>query len=55
MLSPGDATAGAVENEIARATRRGDREAAAALRHERRALLSQDPDDPDYRLLRYVR
>jgi hypothetical protein len=44
-----------VENRIARAKRQGDREAARALRRERRTLPSQDPNDPDYRRLRYVR
>lgn len=44
-----------VENRIARAKRHGDREAVPALRRERRTLPSQDPDDPGYRRLRYVR
>jgi group II intron reverse transcriptase/maturase len=44
-----------VENRIARAKRQGDREAVHALRRERRTLPSQDPNDPDYRRLRYVR
>jgi len=44
-----------VENAIARACRRGDREAVRALRRHRRTLPSQDPNDPDYRRLRYVR
>ena len=44
-----------VENRIARAKRRGDREAVRALKRERRTLPSQDPDDPEYRRLRYVR
>lgn len=44
-----------VENRIARAKRHGDREAVRALRRERRTLPSQDPDDPGYRRLRYVR
>jgi group II intron reverse transcriptase/maturase len=44
-----------VENRIARARRRGDREAVRALRRERRTLPSQDPNDPGYRRLRYVR
>ncbi|MGW3661473.1 reverse transcriptase domain-containing protein [Streptomyces sp. NPDC005151] len=44
-----------VENRIRRATRHGDREAVLALRRERRTLPSQDPNDPGYRRLRYVR
>ena len=44
-----------VENRIARAKRHGDREAVRALKRERRTLPSQDPDDPEYRRLRYVR
>lgn len=39
----------AVEDAIARAKRRGDREAVRALRRQRRTLPSQDPADPDYR------
>ncbi|MFB6784749.1 hypothetical protein ACFCX0_47785, partial [Streptomyces sp. NPDC056352] len=38
-----------------RAKRHGDREAVRALRRERRTLPSQDPNDPGYRPLRYVR
>jgi len=44
-----------VENRIARARRHGDREAVRALKRERRTLPSQDPGDPGYRRLRYVR
>lgn len=44
-----------VENQIVRARRHGDREAMRALRRERRSLPSQDPNDPGYRRLRYVR
>ena len=44
-----------VENAIARAKRRGDRQALRELRKQRRKFASQDPDDPDYRRLRYVR
>jgi hypothetical protein len=44
-----------VEHQIAKATRHGDREAVRALRRLRRRLPSQDPDDPGYRRLRYVR
>jgi hypothetical protein len=40
---------------IARAKRRGDRMAVRTLRQQRRALPSQDPNDPDYRRLRYLR
>ncbi|WP_334029341.1 reverse transcriptase domain-containing protein [Nocardia terpenica] len=42
-------------NEIARATRHGDRDAVHQLRLARRALPSQDPNDPGYRRLRYIR
>jgi hypothetical protein len=44
-----------VNSEIRTAKRRGDREAVRALRRARRSLPSQDPDDPGYRRLRYVR
>jgi group II intron reverse transcriptase/maturase len=44
-----------VESRIAKATRRGDRVTVRALRRLRRSLPSQDPDDLDYRRLRYVR
>ncbi|WTE91056.1 reverse transcriptase domain-containing protein [Streptomyces sp. NBC_01614] len=44
-----------VENRIAKAKRHGDREAVRALRRKRRTLPSQDPNDPGYRRLRYVR
>jgi group II intron reverse transcriptase/maturase len=44
-----------VENQIAKATRHGDRDAVRALRRLRRGLPSQDPGDPGYRRLRYVR
>lgn len=44
-----------MENAIARAKRRGDRQAVRALRKQRRKLPSQDPQDPNYRRLRYVR
>ncbi len=43
------------ENAIARAKRRGDRQAVRASRKQRRQLPSQDPQDPTYRRLRYVR
>ena len=44
-----------VENAIDRAKRRGDRQALRELRKQRRKHASQDPDDPNYRRLRYVR
>jgi Lon protease-like protein len=44
-----------IENAIARAKRRGDRQAVRVLRKQRRKLPSQDPQDPHYRRLRYVR
>jgi group II intron reverse transcriptase/maturase len=44
-----------VESQIAKAKRHGDRDAVWALRRLRRRLPSQDPNDPDYRRLRYVR
>jgi group II intron reverse transcriptase/maturase len=44
-----------VESQIAKAKRHGDRKTVHALRHQRRLLPSQDPNDPDYRRLRYVR
>jgi hypothetical protein len=45
----------AIENAMARAKRRGAVKELAALRQQRRLLPSQDPNDPDYRRLRYVR
>jgi hypothetical protein len=45
----------AVMHQIAKAKRHGDREAVRALRRQRRTLPSQDPNDPGYRRLRYVR
>jgi group II intron reverse transcriptase/maturase len=44
-----------VESRIAKATRHGDRDTVRALCRLRRRLPSQDPDDPSYRRLRYVR
>ncbi len=44
-----------MENAIARAKRRGDRQTVRALRKQRRNFPSQDPQDPTYRRLRYVR
>ena len=40
---------------IARAKRRGDRQAVHDLRKQRRTLPSQDPNDQEFRRLRYVR
>lgn len=42
-------------NALARARQRGDRVEARSLRQQLRAMPSQDPDDPGYRRLRYVR
>ena len=44
-----------VERELAKARRRGDRERARVLRRQLLSLPSQDPDDPGYRRLRYLR
>ncbi len=44
-----------VEFAIRKAKRHGNREAVRALRHQQRSLPSQDPNDPGYRRLRYVR
>ncbi len=44
-----------MENAIARAKRKGDRQVLRNLRKQRRNCASQDPQDPDYRRLRYVR
>ncbi|MFI2207924.1 transposase [Streptomyces sp. NPDC020192] len=38
-----------------RASQRGDKAAVHALRQQVRRLPSADPDDPDYRRLRYIR
>jgi len=43
------------EHAIARAKRRGDRHAVHVLRKQRRKLPSQDPQDLNYRRLRYIR
>lgn len=40
---------------LARAKRHGDSKAMRTLRQQRRVLPSQDPNDPDYRRLRYCR
>ena len=45
----------AVERAISKAKRRGDRQAVRLLCQQRRQLPSQDPNDPDYRRLRYAR
>jgi hypothetical protein len=44
-----------IKNAIDRAKRRGDRQALRQLRKQRRKLPSQDPQDPGYRRLHYVR
>ena len=44
-----------VSNALARARARGDHAAARALRKQQRDLPTQDPKDPDFRRLRYVR
>jgi type II intron maturase/AI2M/AI1M-like HNH endonuclease/reverse transcriptase-like protein len=44
-----------LEYAIQKARRHGDRDTARKLTLQRRALPSQDPNDPDYRRLRYVR
>jgi group II intron reverse transcriptase/maturase len=44
-----------VENSLVRARRRGNRPAVRLLKQNRRKLPSQDPNDPGYRRLHYVR
>jgi group II intron reverse transcriptase/maturase len=44
-----------VTRAIARAKRQGNRGAIRGLRKQLRTLASQDPNDPDYRRLRYIR
>ena len=44
-----------VEAQIMRARRRGDRTTVRELRRQQYVLPSQDPHDPDYRRLRYIR
>lgn len=44
-----------IDNAIARAKRHGDRKTVHDLRKHRRAFPSQDPNDQDFRRLRYVR
>ncbi|MGJ6969894.1 reverse transcriptase domain-containing protein [Streptosporangium sp. G11] len=46
---------GRIGARIKRAGRRGDRAAVRLLRQQQRSLPSADPNDPDYRRLRYVR
>jgi group II intron reverse transcriptase/maturase len=41
--------------DLRRARRAGDRDAARAANKRMRLMASQDPDDPDYRRLRYIR
>jgi group II intron reverse transcriptase/maturase len=43
------------ERDLAKARRNGDRAAARSARRELLSLPSQDPDDPGYRRLRYLR
>ena len=45
----------AVQSAIARARHRGDRATERELRKQLRSLPTQDPNDPGYRRLRYVR
>ncbi len=44
-----------LQNQLAKARRRGDRAAARTLRRRMVSLPSSDPDDPGYRRLRYCR
>ncbi|WP_253730533.1 reverse transcriptase/maturase family protein, partial [Lentzea flava] len=44
-----------LQNQLAKARRRGDRPSARALRRRMVSLPSADPDDPGYRRLRYCR
>ncbi len=44
-----------VDDQIAKARRHGERATVRTLVQRRRRLPSQDPNDPDYRRLRYVR
>jgi hypothetical protein len=50
-----DAAYQRVEFAIQRAKRHGDQETVRRLNLQRRTLPSQDPNDPNYRRLRYVR
>jgi group II intron reverse transcriptase/maturase len=45
----------ALEYPLARAKRKGSAQESATLRQQRRRLPSQDPNDPHYRRLHYVR
>jgi hypothetical protein len=51
----GNAEYDRVKHALARARQRGDHAAARALRKQLRGLPVQDPSDPGYRRLRYVR
>ena len=44
-----------LQNQLAKARRRGDRALARRLRRQMASLPSADPDDPGYRRLRYCR
>jgi len=44
-----------VQSELAKARRRGDTATVRSLRRKLRNLPTQDPCDPGYRRLRYVR
>jgi group II intron reverse transcriptase/maturase len=44
-----------LQNQLAKARRRGDRDQARTLRRQMASLPSADPDDPEYRRLRYCR
>src|SRR4051794_7276073 len=44
-----------LQNQLAKARRRGDRDTARALRRRMLSLPSADPDDPEFRRLRYCR
>lgn len=44
-----------LQNQLSKARRRGDRALARTLRQRMVSLPSADPDDPDYRRLRYCR
>lgn len=44
-----------LERSIARAKKTGDRKAVHALRKQRRKYAARDPQDPEYRRLRYIR
>ena len=46
---------GRITAAIGRARKRGDHAAVRALRKQQRRLPGLDPNDPDYRRLRYLR